>query len=1174
MEKIKDELLVFFEPVLELFEEEFSVHDFDIFLKSSGVDIQNLNDENFDRSIGIIKELISFLKDIKELINNKEKIDSEEVLNIYNNGFEIFNKFEEIKDLDGLAGVVFKKILDTLISDYLAFNYPKIFEWLRFLKVIEPYVDEKLDNLFYEVKINRILQFLKTPQNWYEEAYLWKNEKFKAEELVTNLHSLLSEFGFFTYYSSPKESADYSNIVSSNGDELFQILKAPIALLLKNHKFVESGIEVFPTRTNQSDNYDGIAISPYGLLEIGNAKEFDNNWDLDFSASYSVENPISYAVLFDETKFISRDGNFVELSDVYSKFSIIKTRKTKEETTENEENEKSVITINDVGFGVEAFSSSKGFEYGVFGMLREMEILIASDKADSFLKKYIPDGINAKFDLTIGWSSDTGLYFNNNASLDLVLPINKKYKTFELKEIALFLGSNNPESIEGIISTSFAAELGPIHVEVERIGLKSTFEINSPAVSFFKAQLPSYSPPLGIKLEVDQKFVTGTGYYRFFPDTKEYAGVLNLNFKKVEVAALGLITTRLPNNQDGFSMLAIISATFPGIELGFGFKLKGLGGLIGVNRTFKVDALRERMVSGAIGSIMFPTITLDKDGKIERGATDKYISDLRSIFPVKEKHYVIAPFLRLGWGSGKSIELDLGVLIELPFKNRVILLGSLGIYIPNKKKVISEIHVDVLGDFNFAEKYIRIEGILRNSHIKNIPLQGGFAFVLGWGSQPQFLFSVGGYHPAYKKPKSFPEIPRLSAVLKKGKWTITLAYYTAITSNTFQLGYRADFEFKKKRTKAVGYFSFDTLIQFDPFYFIAEIGMGIDIKHRRWRFAAQLHFMLSGPKPWRVKGYGRFKICGFKVKIKFDKTWGGKKQDELPPSYIETIDLLKKVEKELCLPDSWSANLPQNFSTLDTLRSLEESEEQLLIVHPSGYLEVRQQAIPLKTIMERNGEELTREKIKVELIAVSLNGTTLEGANDTKEYFAITQFHTLNDAEKIDAKDFELFPAGKAFNGVEEFAFHETDIAEKKFGYDEPIYPKNGEPELQARPTSKSVSAAGGISIDPINWRKSKRKMRRRIRKNNDAYRFKVLDDMPKRKKEYFAVMERTQLVDPGQMIEIIALGGFNNRYSAYETRAEALIELKSKKEGLEKWQITTIDEELFKLYSKAGLPV
>ncbi len=567
------------------------------------------------------------------------------------------------------------------------------------------------------------------------------------------------------------------------------------------------------------------------------------------------------------------------------------------------------------------------------------------------------------------------------------------------------------------VSTDF----GPFYAKVEELGVQASLSKGAGVKKIKLGFKPI--PPKRAGFSINTQVLSGGGYLDFDHAEKRYAGILSLNLKAIELTAIGLITTKLPNNRKGFSMLVSISVFFnPPIQLSFGFSLNAVGGLIGVNRTMKVDVLRERMISGSIDSVMFPSDPIKN--------ADRIIGDLRAIFPAKRKHYVLAPFLRIAWGGKSLIEVDLGVLVELPFKGRVILLGSVGMYLPIKKKALTKIRVDVLGDFNFAEEYIRLEGRLRDSHIVGIPLSGGFAFVLSWDKRPQFLFSVGGYHPRYKKPERFPSIPRLSAILKKKKGKINISltceYYTAITSNSFQIGFKADLFARYKKASVHGYFGFNALLQFNPFFFETDVNMGVSLKYKRKRLAGvDLYFLLSGPKPWRVKGRAKVKIAFIKFKIKFNISWGGK-QKALPQNIGADV-LLSQLREELELASNWAAKLPPRFNSAELLRSIEE-DPSTVVVHPSGYLEVRQNAVPLNRRIEKYGNAFVkgRPTYGVEL---RLGNQNLNRNNPLKEYFARGQYEDLTDAEKISARDFELYDAGYSF----------ASVADVDFGDDAPI---------------------------------------------------------------------------------------------------------------------------------------
>jgi hypothetical protein len=588
-----------------------------------------------------------------------------------------------------------------------------------------------------------------------------------------------------------------------------------------------------------------------------------------------------------------------------------------------------------------------------------------------------------------------------------------------------------------------SADLGPFHAKVYDLGLrawvKKNKDINTKdpkSILGLKLEVGiTPLPPSKAFFEINNDTVKGAGFLDFDHEHHRYAGVLALQIKDIELTAIGLINTRLPNNQPGFSMLVSISVLFsPGIPLSFGFTLKGIGGLIGIHRSFRVEALRNKIADGGINAIMFPKHPIaDVEG---------LISDLRTFFPPERGHTVVAPFVRIGYG--KIVELDIGVLLEFPFKGRIILLGSIGLFLPEKSNALVEIHIDVLGDLNFAEQYIQVEGILRDSRIRSIALSGGFALLLTWGAKPQFLFSVGGYHPRYQKPARFPAVDRMRAVLSSGKnLNISCELYTALTSNSFQIGFRADLMAKYAGAEMVGYFSFDTLIYFRPFYFSTDIELGVDISYKGFKLAgALIKFNLSGPKPYIVTGTAEVEIAVFTLDIAFNFTWGGAQLPEQRPS-VGGDELQQLLKDELTQSGNWAARLPQHFDAAEILRPLDPSEGDD-ILHPSGSLELRQQVVPLDRPIRKFGDSTVTGSPRYSLQIKKFGQAASILKQDLREYFSRGQFEDLSDEAKLSTPDFELMNAGLHFSNGTGFDLSDQFTSIPAYSY-ETVVLRSGE---------------------------------------------------------------------------------------------------------------------------------
>lgn len=484
--------------------------------------------------------------------------------------------------------------------------------------------------------------------------------------------------------------------------------------------------------------------------------------------------------------------------------------------------------------------------------------------------------------------------------------------------------------------------------------------------------------------------------------------------------------------------------------------------------------------------------------------------------------------------------------MEIPFKGRFILLGSLGVYLPNKdvEKRLAELHVDIFGDFNFAESYVLIEGRLRDSHLVGIPLTGGFAFVLDWGSNPQFLLSVGGYHPRYKKPARFPEIPRLTAQIKKGDdIRLTCQFYQAITSNSYQIGLTAEVVVVKGNAKALGFLGFNALLQFDPFYFEADIRISVSVTYRgRSFFGVDMEFLLSGPEPWRAQGYAKIKVLFFSLKVKFNISWGG--EQKVAPAVIKTDELLEKLQLQLTQSSSWTSKLPEQYTKAESLRGIEEPDQKdLIAMHPSGYLELRQNLVPLNKTIAKLGNSFVDSETSYEIIHYTFgNGQPIESSAQKSllGYFSRGQFENLADDEKLSTPDFDLMAAG-------------IKVAPDQV-YDLPTDFRSTPNDFEDIDLENQSDPPAGTTF---NWQ-GKRAMnlaggRQPVRFNRPEEVFGMVEEVPELQEKAFKIVSKDALAPPTQLEE--------NYFQSYSSAKEHLITNWSKQEQ-RLWQIVQAEPQ------------
>ena len=113
----------------------------------------------------------------------------------------------------------------------------------------------------------------------------------------------------------------------------------------------------------------------------------------------------------------------------------------------------------------------------------------------------------------------------------------------------------------------FRVKIGPVEARVNNIGIKSVINDlgETGNVGFGNLSL-GFAPPKGIGIQVKSDIISGGGFLELDFDNHRYAGVLAfkipLEKREIGLVAVGLINTRLPNGEKGFSMLISIGVFF------------------------------------------------------------------------------------------------------------------------------------------------------------------------------------------------------------------------------------------------------------------------------------------------------------------------------------------------------------------------------------------------------------------------------------------------------------------------------------------------------------------------------------------------------------------------------------------------------------------------------------
>jgi hypothetical protein len=516
---------------------------------------------------------------------------------------------------------------------------------------------------------------------------------------------------------------------------------------------------------------------------------------------------------------------------------------------------------------------------------------------------------------------------------------------------------------------------------------------------------PSLKAPSGIGLAIAGGGISGGGSLSTGPGPGEYSGTLELVFQdEINLKAYGVLSTRLPDGQEGFSLVIIITAEFQPVQLGFGFKLAGVGGLLGVNRTVLYEPLRNGIGDGSLESILFPRDVVARAPQL--------IADLNRIFPPEEGTFLIGPMVKLEWGTPTVLKLKAGIVLETS-RAGLAVLGVLTIVLPTEEAEILKLQVNFVATVDFEARKLTFDGTLYESRVLSFPLSGDMAVRAYWGDNANFLLSAGGFHPAYTPPPlDLPaQIDRLSVVVFSGNPDVRAEAYFAVTSNTVQFGGRLELRADAWEFNIYGFLALDVLVQIDPFHFVAQIGAMLAVRAGSEPIlSVRLALMLEGPAPWHAKGRGSFEISFIftvEVSVGFDVTFGDERTAVLAP-----IVPLDEVAAALSRPEAWQA-LPSRTASLSvSLRELPAAGAELVLL-PTSSLGARQKVAPLNVRLARIGARRVTSGDTVSIMALQVGTESME-PEPLREEFAPAQYFDLSDAEKLSSRSFKPYVAGGA----------------------------------------------------------------------------------------------------------------------------------------------------------------
>ncbi|MDX1415688.1 MAG: DUF6603 domain-containing protein, partial [Candidatus Promineifilaceae bacterium] len=908
-----------------------------------------------------LNELSQFLQlfnaNFESLVNDIEANPPDDLDGLMTMLENVQRLFEDIKSLALILSsdsLVDTPQLDDFVTDlieylsiiYVKIKHPVFYHLAVLLTIIRdsaelpfsaPVIDQQGKVIRFphrrpQLHLNRLPDLIMNPSEIIKEEYFDpisfsdETQAFRAaNKLFSRLDALLSELGLNVVFShNPAYGVDY-------GEEGNRLAAGILTIFAESDiEDIDMGVSLAlsPVTTGNL----GLVFIPFGTLS---QVQSEGAWQISFDMTAGIQ---AFAVGSNGMTMLAG----ADTATLKAGFEAIRELEEGDDSGAAIGGTKGTrLEIASMKFSGDSLLSSSDMDLLLAAEIKTVELIIDPANGDGFLQKILPsEGVRTDFDLNLSWSNKKGLHFGGSAGLDAEYPIQKSIMGIvDVHSIYMALKTDSTR-IQFIIAVSIGAQIGPVQALVARVGLDADVSFPKNGGNLGLADLAfGFKFPTTIGLSIEAAGITGGGFLAI--DPPNYAGMLQLSYRnEIDLTAFALITTELPDGQKGFSLVIQILAEFQPIQIGLGFALTGVGGLIGINRQIDEEAMKQAFKTHALDAFLFPKNPIKDAVKI--------IQSIQTVMPPRDGYHVFGPMVQLYWGgSVRLVQFEVGVFIQIGGPLKIIIIGQAWSHLPQGDNPRLRINVDVFGIIDFGEERLAVNATLYDSKILTYTLDGQMAIRADWSSgEESFALSVGGFHPRFQDiPPGFPQLRRLVVAIGSGNPRLTLSMYLAITPNTLQIGARLDLWAKKKGFTISGGASFDALFTFSPFSFLVIISIWVNIKRSFVDLGAWLELELSGPNPLIAAGYVKFKVGWFSKKVRFRKQFGDKKPEPLPvvsPVAALQAELENERVIRFQLPD-WAAAA---FIFAET------AEDK---IDPLADIKISQNAVPLNLTLERFG---------------------------------------------------------------------------------------------------------------------------------------------------------------------------------------------------------------------------
>ncbi|WP_411727283.1 DUF6603 domain-containing protein, partial [Methyloglobulus sp.] len=491
-------------------------------------------------------------------------------------------------------------LFDDLLEEYVRVFHSGFYLVMRVwgvIRVDQVRPSEPFRRVYMRVSVdwNQALAMVKEPLPALKRAYYWDDQAhpFDHRRALENLVLVLraarvsAKLIVSAFSSAPPFPSDLDHTVQEDAAALRVILLERISA--DDQTLYSVGFEIFPARAADGEAL-GLLVKPLLRGAAGVSVPLGADFTMRWTVAADASDAIGFALFPDETELI---GGAVALG---TRLEIISTRQTPWYLLGNERTARIELSTVSASVSLEGLASDPEVVLRVAagrpGGLAGCKLVVPMAEADSFARQMVNrPSLELSFSPEVVWSSRSGLTFNGQPNLNIDLLENIPLGPITLTRVNIALGEApaGPSSAARLACTvglSVKGRLGPIDLVVQRIGFVCSISRHTredilaagpdsepPALGGLGVDL-RFTPPSGLGLSIDGGGFKGGGFLDFEPEEERYSGILELEYQdQFTLKAFGLLNTRLPNGQSGFSLLIVISSEFTPIQLGFGFKL-------------------------------------------------------------------------------------------------------------------------------------------------------------------------------------------------------------------------------------------------------------------------------------------------------------------------------------------------------------------------------------------------------------------------------------------------------------------------------------------------------------------------------------------------------------------------------------------------------------------------